>query len=75
MKIAIKILNKKHSRVTQELLFSHGYRWCSSGVEFNYYPDNYIEIDARKRMMNHSQDYGCKILRLKELKEHLTNIS
>jgi len=61
MKIAIKVLNEKHNRITQELLFAHGYSWCGGGdtrvMGFNendpendsdFVPNSYIEIDFFK---------------------------
>ena len=78
MKIAIKVLNKKHSKVTQELLFSHGYKWISSGKQVQWYPDRYILIyETGRNIINYNEQEieNSKIMRIKELKEYLQNIS
>ena len=66
MKIAIKVLNEKHNRVTQELLFKHGYSWCGDGdknvMRFNgqssscdtsFIQNSYLEL----KPLNHALYY------------------
>lgn len=88
MNIAIKILNEKHSRVTQELLFKHGYEWHVSNqniVKFksdtadNFAPNCYIELgyvgnDTITYCEPDELDrFADTFMNLKQLKEHLTN--
>ena len=86
MNIAIKILNEKHSRVTQELLFKYGYNWNVSRqnlVKFksedaqNFVPNCYIELgyvgnDTITYCEPDELDrFADTFMNLKELKEHL----
>jgi hypothetical protein len=84
MKIAIKVLNPKHNRVTQELLFEHGYEWNVSGKNFvdfksskarNFTANCHIEVRPNKNLMYAVNEdlhrYADTFMNLKELKEHL----
>ena len=79
MKIAIKILNEKHSKVTQELLFSHGYNWSGSlknhQHRYSYLKNKYICLHNKSLTYGWGFEHNYTFLRLKELKEHLTNNS
>ena len=90
MKIAIKVLNEKHNRVTQELLFAHGYKWNDESCEvmeldneknnFEFTSNCYIELDYLNKnrltycgIDRNKNRFADTFLRLKELKEYLTN--
>lgn len=78
--ISVKILNPKHNKATQELLFKHGFCWSGGETRIvdanNYIHLYYGSLPRNSNKLTHGTHIEyAKIMRLKELKEYLNENS